>query len=322
MKGFCVIALSLAAAMPVAAEVRSNVQKSFEFGSVPAKLVVTTSGSDITVAAHAGSLMNVVIERKARTDDSAEAAEWFGRYDTSIRHEGSTVFVNVKPKQNHNFAWGNRVRHDVRVTVPVTTEVELRTSGGDIAVRDTRGAVSVRTSGGDLELTGLHGATDARTSGGDVAVTRHRGALEVRTSGGDVEIIDAYGPVVASTSGGDVSVRDARGIVEAQTSGGDIVLEGAIAGGSARTSGGGIRVDLDRSPTQPLAMTTSGSDAVLRVKSDVAFDLDARARKVKVDVPLAGKASTNARRVSGSVNGGGALVTVRSSGGSVSVQPY
>lgn len=317
--GFALLLTTTAAS---AQNIRDDVRRSFNMGNTPSVLVVRVSGADINVRATQGTTMGLVIERVARTSSRERALELFDDVETDISRNGNTVTVTIKRRPGF-LSWNDRVQIAVAASVPVSTTVDLGTSGGDVRIAGTGGGVKVTTSGGDVDLAGVRGHSTVRTSGGDISVAQHQGNLTLRTSGGDVEARQIAGNVTATTSGGDVGITAVRGTIQAKTSGGDIRLAGAIAGGSARTSGGDLRLDLTTSLSAPLSLESSGSSASIRVGRGAAFDLDARAGggRVRLDVPVTMQGNISRDHIRGRVNGGGQLLTVKISGGSVTVRP-
>ncbi|MER6305339.1 DUF4097 family beta strand repeat-containing protein [Streptomyces sp. NPDC001657] len=131
---------------------------------------------------------------------------------------------------------GRKCEVDFRVLLPRDASVSLHTSGGDVTVRGTSGAIDAETSGGDvtiadstarraqartsggdvdLTLTTMPDDISARTSGGNVTVRLPKGSYAVKatTSGGTSKVsvpTDPHSPhkVTAHTSGGDVSVQN------------------------------------------------------------------------------------------------------------------
>ena len=71
-----------------------------------------------------------------------------------------------------------------------------------------------------------------------------------------------------------------------------------------------------------MQLETSGGSVVLEVDPDVRARLDARASggNVRTDLPVTVQGEMDRGRLQGEVNGGGPLLTLRSSGGSVSIR--
>jgi hypothetical protein len=142
-----------------------------------------------------------------------------------------------------------------------------------------------------------------QTAGGSVRVTDLVGGARVRTSGGALRLQNIAGDVEARTSGGGIHVSQAGGRVEARTSGGPIVVRfapGNSHGGALHTSGGSVQAAIDSSAALSIDAVSSGGG----VSSDL-------------DIPRQGGPGRYALR--GDLNGGGPVLTMRTSGGLVRI---
>ena len=123
------------------------------------------------------------------------------------------------------------------------------------------------------------------------------------TSGGGITITDVGGDLQASTSGGSVDIRGAGGRVEASSSGGGVTVRfapGNSRGGVVSSSGGSVRTEIDPGAKVSIDASASGGS----VSSDL-------------PVTIQGKLENDSLR--GEMNGGGALLRLRSSGGGVRI---
>ncbi|HYV61872.1 MAG TPA: DUF4097 family beta strand repeat-containing protein, partial [Bryobacteraceae bacterium] len=130
-----------------------------------------------------------------------------------------------------------------------------------------------------------------------------RGKAVLRTSGGEIRVDDVAGEVDASTSGGSIQIQRARGRV------------------SAHTSGGNVSAFLSAQPNESCRLSTSGGNITVEVASSVHLDVDASTSGggVSTDFPVV-SASKDQQSLRASINGGGPLLQLRSSGGGIRIQ--
>lgn len=278
-----------------------------------------TLDSDIgTVSLTGDSTSGAVVTVTSRRDDFADL------FDLQFNETAGAVTVTVKRRGSWlkgfwNSDWfGDNTQ--IVVHVPAKTAATLRTAGGSIDATRLDGRLSVRTSGGSLRVESVSapvegstsggsirmrdvgGDTVASTSGGGIDIAGVRGSLRATTSGGGIDIDTVSGDLYASTSGGGVQVRGAGGRVEAHTSGGPVTVRfnaGNRSGGELTTSGGGVRTELDPAVALTIDASSSGGD-------------------VHSDVPVTVQGTTR-NSLRGDINGGGALLRLRSSGGGVRI---
>jgi hypothetical protein len=288
------------------AKVERSVEKSF-LVNPGVHLRVATSGGEIRVDPLAGNVVRVVAREHVRASSEADADLVLQNLDLVIEQRGNDVVATASYRGDGNFHFGSwpPVEVDFIVTVPPSASVDLKTSGGDIAVGDLEGTVLARTSGGEIKLGKIGGEVDASTSGGNVDLALGRGRVRLSTSGGTISAGRLVGAAELRTSGGDIRVEAAENVLEAHTSGGDVRVgfEGPIRGNtSLSTSGGNVRATVGQDTGFHLAASTSGGEV--------------RANGITITIDHGGVGKSS---LSGDVNGGGPILELRTSGGDIEV---
>ena len=301
-------AVLAAFAATASAKIERTVEKSFQV-QPGAHLSVSTYGGEIRVDPSSDGVIKVVAKEHFHTDSEAEADEIMGKVELTIEQRGNEVVATAVSKNGIGFHFGgwHEVHIDFIVTVPSSASVELKTSGGDIAVGDLGGTVKAHTSGGEVRLGKITGDIDASTSGGDVELAAGGGSVKLSTSGGNVTAGHLTGPSTLTTSGGDIKVDSVENTLEAET------------------SGGNVRAGFDGPLKGDCSLSTSGGEVKATVGAAVAFHLDARtsggdvnAAGVTITIDRGGVGKSS---LAGDVNGGGPLLKLRSSGGDIEVIP-
>jgi hypothetical protein len=147
-------------------------------------------------------------------------------------------------------------------------------------------------------------------------------AADLSTSGGNIAVRDLAGSVQVKTSGGNLTLSRIGGAVSASTDGGNIDVEEPLGGAKARTSGGGITVHLAGQPRKDVQLTTFGGNLVVVLGAATAVDVDAVAHGGTITAPAQFRlrSDKDATELSGALNGGGPQLTLRSSGGNISLR--
>jgi hypothetical protein len=185
----------------------------------------------------------------------------------------------------------------------IAGSVQLNTSGGAIRVNRIDGAVTVRTSGGPIDAWDLGGDLTAHTSGGRIAIGRIRGEARVVTRGGPILVNGITGPLSARTSGGGVTIAAAGDHVDVHSMGGPVSVAFAAgngAGGTLSSSGGRVVAAID--PSVPLTIDAVSAGGV-----------------VNRGIPITTRSAYRHRGLSGDLNGGGAVLRMRATGGRVEI---
>ncbi|HEX2099993.1 MAG TPA: DUF4097 family beta strand repeat-containing protein [Candidatus Synoicihabitans sp.] len=301
----------LAALSVVSAQARIErvVEKTFNVAP-GGTLTVSTHGGEVKVEPGQGNGVKVVARQTfPRADSEAEADEILRDLEFSVEQSGNDVSAHARYQKRGTGGWWGGGRPAVSVaftvTVPSTYNVDLATSGGNITVGDLTGTAKVRTSGGDLRFGRFRGPVDGRTSGGNIIVAEAADRVNLSTSGGDIRVERVTGEVELSTSGGNISIESVRGSL------------------NASTSGGNVSAGIDGPVTKDVSLSTSGGNVTARVAKDAAFRLEAktsggsvRADGLTITLDSGGSGRS---KLAGTVNGGGPLVKLRTSGGDVTV---
>lgn len=143
---------------------------------------------------------------------------------------------------------------------------------------------------------------------------------ELNTGGGSIAIEKLSGSVEAFTSGGSIKLGEIEGDVEVKTSGGSIRVEDVAGNIEAHTSGGSIKAKLSKQLTEDCKLTTSGGSIAVHLAPSMAVELNASTSGGRVSSEFDVDGSAKKTRIRGSINGGGPELTLRTSGGSVSVK--
>jgi len=274
-------------------------------------LTLETQGGDIRVMPGSDNQVHVTARERIHASTEAEADALLEKLTLTMEQNGNDVTAVAKyPKKSGLFGFRSwpPVQVSFDVTVPAHTSTDLRTSGGDIRVGDLAGRMQIRTSGGDVTAGMIDGEVHALTSGGDIDLKQATGHTRLGTSGGNIKVGRVLGSADLSTSGGDIGIGGVEGALKAHTSGGDVTasIQGPLQQDcSIGTSGGDVRVKLDHNVGFNLDAATSGGG------------IDARGITITIDKGGAGKS-----RLSGTVNGGGPQLRLRTSGGNIEIRTH
>jgi DUF4097 and DUF4098 domain-containing protein YvlB len=227
----------------------------------------------------------------------------------TVRQDGRQLTV-VGPRQRGSF-FGGDPGLDVRVTLPSSSNVVVRTGSADITVTGTvdtaklkSGSGSVRideatgpllaeTGSGDIRIEESHDALKIKSGSGDIVVGAAVGVVSVSTGSGDIRLGSAHGPTVVKTGSGDLEVGESTHDVTLSTGSGSLVVNRAERGRvTAKGASGDVRVGIPAGvPVWTDITTVSGeirsSLTGAGEPAEGAPHVEVRARTVSGDVVLA-----------------------------------
>ena len=315
--------LFLAFCTPANGTTEEEISKNFTVEPGGTLLVDVNMGS-IKVSANAGNKVNIDCWRKIGRKSKSEEEAFLRENPIEISQEGNSVTVRCRTRSKMNWSfslWGrNHTEAKYTITVPTKYGAALDTAGGSVSVDGLEGEVKAHTSGGSLQLTHIHGPVSARTAGGNIKMTACEGKLNIETSGGSIRAGEGSGSLNAETAGGSINVKKFEGRVHMHTSGGGLTIEEVAGELKGETAGGSIKAYLPAF-AGPVDLKTSGGSITLDLPADAAFNVDAHTAggSVSSDVPIAHEGKKERGRLKGTANGGGKLVRLDTSAGSIHI---
>lgn len=225
----------------------------------------------------------------------------FSQKDDRIAFQGSG-------RRNLIWDWdpARQVHCTVRVTAPLACNVNIR--GVQLRTDITRidGDVTLRMDGGRFFARHIGGGFKAKSLGGEVMLSSTTGAVDVDLGTGQVLIGTATGPVAVSSQGGAVEIQQAAAAVNISGSTLDVTLGLANprrGDAKVRTAAGSITLKVEQT-----------ADACIDAAAPWLGKVSTRGLDLDITSGSAGSSRLKAR-----LNEGGSKVTLRASGGSVSI---
>ncbi|MEO9965041.1 MAG: DUF4097 family beta strand repeat-containing protein [Reichenbachiella sp.] len=318
-------------------------------------LEVTGSDGNIAVFPSEKNEIEVffIVERNKEVLDitRSELEEEF-----TIEISSGKDFLRISVKERFQYRmidWRDRINVSFEIYTPFKTMTDLHTSDGNIDVRGLIADQKLYTSDGNIYVSKINGRVNARTSDGDIIINRVNGDVEPVTSDGDIELTQVEGNVDGRTSDGDADIRGVKGDVNMVTSDGNLTGEDIIGDAKLRSSDGDIRLlqsngkmtlntsdgnitfrDLKGSLSartsdgqikgnmlrldDNLELRTSDGGIAVTVPNNQGLDLLLRGETIRTQLDnFSGTAKDHL--VEGQIRGGGKLVSLHASDGTVSL---
>lgn len=285
-------ALVVFVAAPALAAVQEveTIDRSFNVQAIP-EIVVRNADGRTTLGAHDGPEVRVrAVKEVRRAGSAAEAEEAAARVSVLVGQTGNRIDVETKyPKQG--FPWpGPQVYVHIEVTAPVHSNLDVDSVDGPLTVEGFQGHLMLESVDGNLVVENCGGRIDAHSVDGDLELRHITGAVDAQTVDGELSL----------------DVEGTTTVVQAASSDGDLVIvvqPGSTMEGdwSIRTADGSIRLELPE-----------GFGAELDVGTD---DGD-----IEIGHPLKLEGKTSRNQLRGELYGGGHVLKIRTSDGSVEIR--
>ena len=225
------------------------------------------------------------------------------------------------------------VRHG-QVSVKRAGGLKLDHAYGDVSVQEIAGDLEVKAEHAGVEATGVTGDAGVETSYNGVRLAKVGGSARVKTQHGEVKATSIEGALTAEASFQGIEIEDVGGPLSVSVSHGGLEARGFRKGGRIKASGdevrldgwaGALEVEAERASvrlvpggpiTERVTVRTTHGGIHLEVPVGSRFDLDAETRRgeVRAEVPGLTVTRSEARRVSGTMAGGGNAVSLTADG--------
>ena len=279
------LALSILLLSAAAASAQSDTtwDMSYPVSGQPS-LVLSTGDSHLNIHS-CGACQSVHIHVTASGDAT------LSRYTLEESQIGNTVHFSLKEKPHMGFHvdWHSSSSVHVDVETPANLTLDARSADGNLTAADLHGDLTIHTSDGNQELTGVSGNLRLSSSDGQLHVRNASGILEARTSDGNQEITGTFTSLQLHTSDGSIRAE---------------LAEGSRLSSDSRieSSDGSVTLRLPKSFPAELAVSTSDGS----IQSTLPLVVDGYNSK-----------SNSGHSIRGKFNGGGSLLTIHTSDGSV-----
>ena len=216
---------------------------------------------------------------------------------------------------------GLNVSIHYNVKIPSQAAIDARSVSGNVTLENIGGKAACSTKSGDVTVKGAQNGAKAETVSGDVEVVDVENGVFCKTASGDVNVENISGNADLNCVSGNVIAENVRGDVEADTVSGSIKLldiSGADVVKGKTMSGSTIYMG-EINPNGRYTLSAHSGKVEMTIPSGSAFDLTAStfsgSIKSEFEIMMSGKISN--KKISGSVNGGGADVNLKVFSGTV-----
>ncbi len=266
-----------------------------------AKISLSNISGNIVVKAWDKAEVKIFALKTCREDSLKKAQENAGLVTIEVEKENDTLVIKTQyPKISGRSL---SVSVDYQVTIPNKASLKVRSVSGDVTCSRVDGFLKVNSVSGNLNLEGAGEGADCQSVSGDIEVKEVKGDANLKTVSGDIIIGNITGSVKAESVSGDIklfSVAKTK-IVNVNTLSGDIDFNGDVGAEGSFT------------------FKTHSGNLNITLPAEAAFEMEAKTFSGRIDsdfeISVSGK--FNGREIRGTVNGGGADLTLKTFSGEI-----
>lgn len=267
------------------------------------KVVIGNISGDIEVLTWNKAEVKIDAEKISRTSSQEKAKKNFDRVTIEVIEDGRTVRIKTVYAKNSFRSKSSNCSVNYTVTIPSGADAEVRSVSGDVSLKKIGGAVKTKVTSGDVTIEEVGGVVNVKTTSGDVDIRDAKNDVGCYVVSGNLDLRNISGDIDLETVSGDINLSEVSDVqvIKAKVLSGKINYEGAL------RSGGRYN------------MNTHSGTITMILPGNSAFDLEARTFSGKIDsefdITVSGTISR--KKISGSVNGGGADLELKTFSGNV-----
>jgi hypothetical protein len=283
------------------------------------KVVLTNISGDIEVRTWNRAEVDIDAKKISKASTMEKAKQYADKVTIEIDKQGDVLTIKTDyPKTSIR---NLNVSVEYVLMIPEKASASMKSVSGDIVMRKIGGKAKANSVSGDLVMEMIAGPVVANAVSGDVKIKKAESGVECESVSGELVIENVTGNAFLKAVSGDISVRGMIGSVEAESVSGDVEVIGVSDAStvSVKVLSGDVDYAGEIYANGRYKFKSHSGDVVLILPARSAFDLEAKTFSGSIDsafeIMVMGKLSK--RELKGSVNSGGAEVTVSTFSGDV-----
>lgn len=257
-------------------------------------------------------------------------------HELSISVVNESLRILSKPNFFNLYNWVNFQKTSFRIFLPKAFHSFCKTYGGSISLKNLTGNHTFDTWGGNLTLVSSQGGFLGKTMGGKVESHQCSGQIELKTFGGNILLVKNEGEIRTSSKGGNIKIGGHKGKINCSTWGGNIEASEIVGDFECNTAGGNIRL---KNMSGNVGASTKGGNITFEMAAVHQYAwFDTAGGNIRATLPLGSPLDleiaahriyhppfqnfngyASRRSLQGKLNGGGPNVTIKTSGGKVTL---
>lgn len=285
----------------------------------PVSLDVQTGSGDVAV--HPGAAGTVQIHATIRASGwhmGGEVEQRIHQIETNPPVEQNGNTIRIGHAQDRDLYRNISISYDL--TVPARTSLRSASGSGDERIEGIDGTADATSGSGNLQLTDIGAETHARSGSGDIDLASIRGSVKATTGSGTIHATGIAGGFTGSSGSGDVRVeQSAAGDVQIGTGSGTVELRGA--NGAVRIETGSGHITAQGQPKGNWTLRTGSGDIDVAFPATAGYNLSAHTGfgNIHTTAEMTVQGNVGGHEVHAQVHGGGALVELSTSSGSIHI---
>jgi len=284
----------------------------------PVDLDVQTGAGNIVVKT--GDASKVEVHATIRANHrSGDVTKYIQEIEANPPIDQNGNVIRVGRIENND--WKRNISISYELVVPAQTKLRTESGSGDEKIDGVAGPLDSSSGSGSLTISNIGNEVRAQSGSGSVNLKNVHGGAKLTAGSGSISASGIAGGLIASSGSGSIHLEQtAPGNAEIHTGSGEIEVTGANGGVVAQTGSGGVSVE--GTPAGEWRLRSGSGDLNVKLPPQASFNLVAHTGSGSIDssreIAVQGKISP--RDLQGKVGGGGPVVELSTSSGSIQIR--
>lgn len=268
------------------------------------KVSIRNISGDVEVKTWDRPEVKIMALKTSSADTLEKAKENAAKVKIEIIEEGNLLRIEADyPKTSIR---GLNVSIDFDLFIPDQAAIKIKSVSGDVTLENIGGAVKTEVVSGDIEVMKASKGVDCQSVSGDLELQGIAGDAYLKTVSGDITLEQLMGSLEAESVSGDIEMTGVSGakFVKAKILSGSITYQGSIEAASK------------------YEMKSHSGDIELFLPAASAFDIEAKtfSGDIETDFEISVSGKFSKKKITGTVNGGGAVVILSTFSGDITIE--
>jgi hypothetical protein len=238
--------------------------------------------------------IHILIRKEAKSANGRRAERLLKDTKVDITQNRNSVRLHIRYPRVRGFFFITdiyRVKVTSEIRIPVRSNLTCRSDDGDIVIEGTEGEFDLITDDGTIRVLNSRGSLEANTDDGRVVLENFTGAVKIDSDDGDQLLSGRFDSLNLESDDGDVTIRNREQSV--------------------------MKADW--------TIETNDGDVDISISEDIAADVRINTDDGSIDnfLPIVFRELTSKTHLSGKLNEGGFLISIRTDDGDITLrQPH
>lgn len=301
---------------------------SYEVQGKPQLILRNPDGKIKLTPGPEGTVQVTITKEVRRAKDEADAKKQAESVHVDLDQTGNRIEAETRWPTSGWFHLGIYRQPQVTITyeiiAPNVSDIRAGVADGTLLADGFSGNLELSTVDGELSVSHLSGTLTISGVDGRVDVSDSTGTMALSITDGKLNATKCSGALTVRASDGTVQMHGIEGTLDARAGDGKLTVDGILKSVSAKMVDGKMDVQLLSGSTidKDSSLSSTDGDILLRIPEDLKADLELSTSdgRINTQVPIMITGSFKSNRLTGKLNDGGNLLSIRTSDGDIQIE--